>query len=289
MAWYFKAALGLLIGYCNGAIAFLSHEISHGSVVKNKTLQDVLFFFGAITFLISPTFWRFWHNKLHHGQTQQLIADPDAFPNLRIYKSSKFMKFMFPFTPGSGHIRSFTYYLFWFSFHNFVAQTYLRFRNNVFNTLNQKRVTLEFSLQIIIVLSLAIYAGPSNFVWVILLPLFAQNYLLMSYISTNHNISPLTNENDPLVNSVTVTTNPIIEFFTLNFGYHVEHHIFPTVNGAKIKPIHKLLQQKFPEQYQCMPKWKAVKALYSSPRIYKNSNELVHPETLKVTTIKDLH
>lgn len=288
LPWYLKTLLGLLIGYCNGAIAFLVHEVSHGSVVKNKTLQDILFFFGALTFMISPTFWRFWHNKMHHGMTQKLITDPDAFPSFRIYKSSKFIKFMFPFTPGSGHKRSYFYYIFWFSFHNLVAQTYLRFRNDVFKTLNQKRVTIEFALQVALVVSIAGYAGIHNFLWVVLLPMFAQNYLLMSYISTNHNLSPLTSENDPLVNSVTVTNHSILEFLSLNFGYHVEHHIFPTVNGAHIKAVHRELLKKFSKEFICMPKWKAIRALYSSPRIYKNSNELIHPETLKVTKIRDL-
>jgi hypothetical protein len=30
-----------------------------------------------------------------------------------------------------------------------------------------------------------------------------------------------------------------------------------------------------------MPKWKALKYLYQTPRLYKNSTELIHPKTLK--------
>ncbi len=289
MIWPLKLALGLFLGYCNGLLAFIGHEISHGSVVKNKKLQDFLFFFGVSPFFISPTFWRFWHNRLHHGKTQQLIQDPDAYPNFRIFKASKFMQFMYPFTPGSGHKRSLSYFFFWFSTHNFIAQTYLRFRNKVFNTLDQKRVTIEFTIQILMMAALIIYAGPKNFLWIFILPLFVQNYLLMSYISTNHNISPLTSENDPLANSITVTNNPILEYLTVNFGYHVEHHIFPTVNGVRIKEVHQALKKNFPKEFIHMPKWKAIRALYASPRIYKNSRELIHPETLKTTKISELY
>ena len=189
------------------------------------------------------------------------------------------MKFMFPFTPGSGHKRSYMYFFFWFSFHNFVAQVYLRFRNNIFNDLNQKRVTREFAAQILIGLGILAWAGPSNWLWVFLVPLFMQNYLLMSYIATNHNLSPLTDENDPLVNSLSVSNNPMLERINLNFGYHVEHHIFPTVSGARIKPVHEALVQKFGGRYQIMPKWKAMKALYSTARIYKNANTLMNPES----------
>lgn len=186
---------------------------------------------------------------------------------------------MFPFTPGSTHKRSALYFFFWFSFHNFVAQTHLRFRNKIFDSLNQRQVTIEFGAQVLIAAGLLAYAGPGNWLWVFVVPLVVQNYLLMSYISTNHNLSPLTPENDPLLNSLSVTNHPVLEFLNLNFGYHVEHHIFPTVSGVHMKRIHEELKKQFPEKYQVMPKWKAVKALYSTPRIYKNAHELINPET----------
>jgi fatty acid desaturase len=280
--WPIKVIFGLVAGCCNGILAFISHELFHGSIVRSQRAQTILGFFGALPFFISPTFWRFWHNKLHHGKTQQLIRDPDAFPNLRIYKSSRFMKMMFPYTPGSGHKRSISYFFFWFSFHNFVAQTYLRFRNSVFETLDQKQVTLEFGLQVLIAIGLLAYAGPRHWVYVLLIPLVVQNYLLMSYISTNHNLSPLTNQNDPLMNSLTVTNFNFLEFMHLNFGYHVEHHIFPTVNPVHAKVIHRELLKAFPENFQVMTKWKAVKALYATSRIYKSSHELINPETKNI-------
>lgn len=285
MAWPFKLGLGLLLGFCNGTLAFMSHEVAHGSIVKNTKLQDLLVLFGAQPFFISPTFWRFWHNKLHHGKTQQLIRDPDAFPNHRIFKTSRFSQFMFPFTPGSGHKRSALYFFFWFSFHNFVAQIYLRFRNNIFNTLDHRRVNLEFGFQILIGIAAMIYAGPSNWLWVFLVPLAVQNYLLMSYIATNHNLSPLTPQNDPLINSLTVQNPSWIEALNLNFGYHVEHHIFPSVSGKHLKTIHYRLKSLYPDTYQVMPKWEAIKALYSTPRIYKNANTFIHPETKEVVEV----
>jgi fatty acid desaturase len=278
-SWPIKLCLGLLLGYCNGTLGFICHEILHGSVIKNQKLQSVMVFFGAIPFFISPTFWRFWHNRLHHGKTQQLIFDPDAFPNLKIYKHSKFMQFMYPFTPGSGHKRSYSYFFFWFSFHIFVAESYLRFRNKIYGPLNHRQVNIEFGLQLLMALGLFIYAGSANLLWVFLIPLAVQNYVLMSYIATNHNLNPLTSENDPLVNSLTVTNHPVLEFLHLNFGYHVEHHIFPTARGSKMKDIHRELVRQFPETYLIMPKWKAMKNLYATARIYKNANVLINPET----------
>ena len=280
-AWPLKIVLGLAIGCCTGTLGFVFHEISHGSVIANRGVRTVLGFFGALPYLTSPTYWAFSHDRLHHGRSQKTIHDPDAFPTLRIYRSSRFVQFVFPFTPGSGHKRSLFYFFFWFSFHNMASQVYLRFRNRIYDSMNHRRATIELVAQIVIMTGVAIWVGPSNWLYVFLIPFAVQNYMLMSYISTNHNMSPLTSENDPLVNSLSVTNHPILEFLNLNFGYHVEHHLFPTVNGRYAKQIHRVLAEKFPDSYKIMPKSEAIRRLYRTPRIYQNSRVLVNPETME--------
>jgi fatty acid desaturase len=101
----------------------------------------------------------------------------------------------------------------------------------------------------------------------------------MSYISTNNNLSPLTKINDPLENSLSVSNHPLLEKLHFNFGYHVEHHIFPTMSGAFTKDVHQKLKEVFPETYQCMPKWEALQMLYKTSRVYKNPTTLIHPGT----------
>jgi fatty acid desaturase len=76
LTWPVKLLLGLGLGFCNGTMAFVCHELYHGAIVKSQKVQDFLGFFGAVPFFVSPTFWRYWHNRLHHGSTQQLIQPP---------------------------------------------------------------------------------------------------------------------------------------------------------------------------------------------------------------------
>lgn len=281
--WTLKVLAGFVIGQFNGSLAFISHEALHGSIIKNKYLQDLLAFFAFAPFLMSPTYWRFWHNRLHHGNTQYILKDPDAFPTMAVYRQSKFMQRLFNWTPGAKTIRSYFYFFFWFSFQSFLNQIYMRFGNKMWDEMKHTRVSIEFSLLLLMMGSLIYWVGAENFAYLVFIPFIVQNYTIMSYISTNHNISPLTKVNDPLVNSLTVTTNAIADFFHLNFGYHVEHHIFPRMSGAYTKKVHFELKKQFPETYQYMKKSDALRLLYGTPRIYKNHTTLINPKTLETS------
>lgn len=280
-AWYWKLAAGFLMGHFNAGLGFLAHETLHGSIFKSKLLQDIVGFIGLTPFLVSPSYWRFWHNYLHHGNTQLIFKDPDAFPTLSVYKRSKFMRFVYNLSPGSKHPASYFYFFYWFSFQSVLNQTYMRFKNKMWDKMDHKLVTREFAFICVLAAGYVYLVGMNNLLWLVAIPLFIQNYVILSYISTNHNISPLTKINDPLENSLTVTTNALQDIVHLNFGYHVEHHLFPRLSGRHNKKVHQLLNEMYPGKYKHMPKWRAIKYLYQTPRLYKNSDELVNPKTMK--------
>ena len=278
-AWYLKLAAAFVIGQLNASLAFFAHESLHGSIVKSKMGQDLIGFIGFLPYLVSPTYWRQWHNTLHHGNTQLIYKDPDAFPTQMVYRRSKFMRVVFDLSPGSKHPLSYFYFFYWFTFQAALNQFHMRFKNKMWQNLDHAQVTREFGMMCILVTGYVYWVGLDNLLWLIVIPFCVQNYVIMSYISTNHNISPLTKVNDPLVNSLTVTTNSFWSFIHLNFGYHVEHHLFPRVSCSHAKIIHKHLVEMYPEKYQHMPKWTALKIIYRTPRIYKNATELIHPKT----------
>ena len=146
MHWALKLLAGFVIGQFNAGLAFVSHENLHGSVVGNKHVQDIISLFTFAPFLMSPTYWRFWHNRLHHGNTQYILRDPDAFPTLTVFKQSKFMQAIFNLTPGSKTIRSFFYFFYWFSFQSFLNQIYMRFGLKMWFEMKHGCVFIEFGL-----------------------------------------------------------------------------------------------------------------------------------------------
>ncbi len=277
--WLVKLPISILMGIALAGNTFLAHEVCHGAIVKNKKLQNALGFIGLAPFLISPTYWRFWHNTLHHGNTQLLYKDPDAFPTRMVWKKSKFMQFVYPLSPGSGYLRSYFYFFYWFSFQAVLNQAYMRFGNKMWAKMDHNQVTKEFSAIIGLAAIYIYFVGYQAPLWLVFIPFFAMNYTVMSYISTNHNISPYTKINDPLVNSLSVTNNRIFEFLNLNFGYHTEHHLFPAMPASQAKKVSAKLKEMYPDKYKIMPKSQALRMLYATPRIYKNRDILINPET----------
>jgi len=110
--------------------------------------------------------------------------------------------------------------------------------------------------------AVASLVGASAFVFVYLLPLIVANVIVMSFIVTNHNLSPLSPINDPLYNSLSVTLPRALEWLTLDFGFHVEHHLFPTMSTRHGRVVRRVLMDRFGERYQSLPLTAALRRLH---------------------------
>jgi fatty acid desaturase len=138
---------------------------------------------------------------------------------------------------------------------------------------------LETLLGVAMWSAVAVWIGGLAFLFGFVLPLFIANGIVMSFILTNHLLSPLTNVNDPLANSLTVSTPRWLAWLTLGFGFHVEHHLFPAMSARHAPKVRRLLKTLWPDRYQSMSLLRATAALHRSPRIYKTAHTLVDPET----------
>ena len=121
--------------------------------------------------------------------------------------------------------------------------------------------------------------GPWSFLFVYVVPVLVANGIVMSYIATNHFLNPLTETNDPLANTLSVTAPRWLERLHLQFGYHVEHHLFPAMSTRHAPPVRDLLIARWPERYQSMPLWRALLRLARTARVYKSDTVLVDPRS----------
>lgn len=276
-SWGVNIVLSVLIGHSLGIVGFLGHEINHGAVVRNKKAIALL---GSVCFAhwgLHSKAWMNQHNRLHHKNTQDSCKDPDCFGRIQYYKYSRKLKNMELFLPGSGSLLSYTFLFWWFSFHTIYI---VWFNPYIFNKSSDKIISQIFMIAVYSCwLGISISLHPFGFLFFFLIPIFISNFLIMSYIVTNHFLNPLTEDvNDPLVNSLTVDTPALIRFLHLNFNYHVEHHLFPSVNPHHAPVISKLLKERYPNKYQHMSHLKAIRLIYQRPKFYYDEGTLIHPK-----------
>jgi len=123
--------------------------------------------------------------------------------------------------------------------------------------------------------------GPWSFLFIYVVPLLVANAIIMSYIATNHFLNPLTEVNDPLANTLSVTAPRWLEWLHLQFGYHVEHHLFPMVSGRHAPAVRDALVRLYGDRYLSMPHARALRLLYTRPKLHDTHDTLIDPRTMR--------
>ena len=275
--WPLELLLSLLVGASFAGLTFVGHEALHGAIVRNRPLRRAVGWLGFLPFAVSPRLWEVWHNRVHHGNTNHPGVDPDAYPALAEYNASLSLRRVTDWvSPGRGRALGVVSLLVGFtvqSSHMLLAARALKFLDR-----RQYRLALfETASAWALWIALAIAIGPRPFLLAFGIPLVVGNAIIMSLILTNHSLSPHTEVNDPLVNSLSVSGHRFFDWLTLGFGFHVEHHLFPAMSGRHMPKLRAIVQTLFPERYQGLPYFRALLLLHRSPRVYKDDTTLVDP------------
>jgi fatty acid desaturase len=278
LPWLAAPLLSLVIGIAFAGLTFLGHETLHGAIVREPHLRHLVGWIAFSPFVVSPRLWTAWHNRVHHGNTQHAGKDPDAYPTLRQYRQSRAIRFATQIAPGLRRLRGASTPLIGFS----VQSAHMLCAARARGFLSAKEHTYaiaETLLGLALWAAMAMATGGAVFVFGFALPLLVANAIVMSFILTNHSLSPLTDINDPLLNSLSVTTPRFIEWLSLGFGYHVEHHLFPAMSARHGPAVRSLLRVRYPGKYQSMSLFRATAALHTSARVYKDATTLLDPKT----------
>ncbi|MCL5965045.1 MAG: fatty acid desaturase [Deinococcus sp.] len=270
--WWAKLLLSLPIGYAFIGLGFFAHEVLHGAVTKNPLLRSVV---GTIAFFplcIGARLWRRWHNVEHHGSTQHPDDDPDAMSTLEAMRERPELQVFHRLIPWFRSFLLFFSFTFWFTFH---GQMMLKRFLPEFKGKERAVVLFQAVLPFAFWAALAFGVGAWNFVFIFVLPWSMANIVAMSYIATNHLLNPLTATNDPLMNSLTVRSPRLVEWLHLGFGYHTEHHVFPTISPRYARKVGELLKKMWPERYNELPHWRALYYLWKTPRLYRDHRNLI--------------
>jgi len=278
LPWFGRLLISLVIGCSFAGLTFLGHEALHGAVVRGKKLRRALGWVGFLPFVVSPRLWEAWHNRVHHQNTNRPAEDPDAYPTLAEYRKSSLVRAVTALAPGRKRLRGVLSLLFGFTIQSVHMLVDAR-RRKWLTPAEHRRAVVETSLGVAFWTVVASALGPLGFLFGYVLPLLVANAIVMGFILTNHSLSPHTDVNDPLLNSLSVTGPRWFEWLTLGFGYHVEHHLFPAMSARHAPALREILRARWPARYQSLPLLRALRALHRSPRVYETDTTLVDPKT----------
>ncbi|RIH81418.1 Delta(12)-fatty-acid desaturase [Calidithermus terrae] len=274
-----KLLLSFGIGYAFIGMGFLAHEILHGAVTKNPVLRSITGTIAFVPLMVGARLWRKWHNVEHHGSTQHPEDDPDAMGTLESATKRPIVQWAFRQVPALRSFFLFFAWTFWFTLH---AHMMLRRFFPDFKPNERPAVIFQAILPPLVWLGVLLLVGPLNFLFVFVIPWVIANFIAMSFIATNHLLNPITETNDPLLNSLTVRNPRWLEWLTLGFGYHIEHHVFPVLSPKYAHIVAAKIKELWPERYNELPHWKALVYLWKTPRLYRDHRNLIEPTTGKV-------
>jgi fatty acid desaturase len=276
--WFVVPIISLVIGGCFAGLTFIGHEAVHGGIVRGRNARLVLGWIGFAPFTISPRLWQAWHDRVHHANAN-LVDDPDMYPTLEEYRGSKKIRFFVnAFSLGGRRWRGAFSLILGFT----VQAAHQLFAARRRGFLKPRAFTfaiLETLAGVAVWATVAALVGFVPFLFIYVVPLVIANIIVMSFILTNHGLSPRVEINDPLISGLSVTAPRWIELLTLQFGYHVEHHLFPAVSSRHARKIRDAIRERWPERYQSMSLPAALLALHRTARIYKDDVTLVDPMT----------
>jgi fatty acid desaturase len=276
--WPLVPLLSLAIGVSFACLTFVAHEAMHGGIVRGRTVRHIIGWIGFLPFTLSPRLWAAWHDRVHHANANA-AADPDMYPTLAEYRASRKIRFFVDaFSLGGRRWRGVLSLLLGFTVQS-LQQLLFAGRRGLLRPRAFRLAILETLAGVAVWAVVAALVGPVPFLFVFGLPLLVANTIVMSFILTNHSLSPRVEINDPLVSGLSVTAPRWIEWLTLQFGYHVEHHLFPAMSSRHARTVRELLRRRWPGRYQSMPLRVALRELHRTSRIYKDAVTLIDPRT----------
>lgn len=277
--------LALVMGNSVIVLLFSSHELMHGSTIRNSPrIIRAFSLLGLAMLWMPPTLWKSVHNRVHHSKTNSL-ADPDR--NYLHEQPNNWGKGIQNLFVPSAEVNPL-----WLTVGMATAWGVHTFRNLtsvlLFNSESVDYVPAAFTVsakdrRAILGEFLAIFAIHLSIVAYLqfdLLKLVLSYFLpigigyagLIFYIYTNHMFCRMTSINDPLINSASLRVPKIFDLLHLNFSYHTEHHIFPGMNSEYYPLVRELLEIHYPGRMNLVDAGEAWRLLRTTPRHYIDEN-----------------
>ena len=280
LRWFVALGLAIVLGNLYGSLMFLTHEIGHGGVVQSRRLATALMYPGCAVFLFSPHLWVIWHNRSHHGHTNRPDQDPDSFGTLGHFAEvPRWHRVGARLYPGPGFLHAGVCILL-AAFFTVQAQSVLWTKSRTlpgYDSLNRRRAVAESLAMLAFWVTIAVATGWWGTLFVVVVPWFVANTVVLSYVATNHMLRPLSPTTDSLRTTMGVSTFRLLDRLHMHFSHHVEHHLFPSMPTSSAPAVRRVLRDRYEGEYLAPPHGRALRLLLRTPRFYDGPDALAEP------------
>jgi fatty acid desaturase len=278
--WPLAILCSLIIGHLYGSLTFVGHDITHGASIGRGWGRTLVTYLSFTIYGVSPHLWVAWHHYAHHGQTNVIGRDPDNFGTLGEFaEGGRWNRLMMRLAPGSGRGVSAIYL---FLFFTLQGQGVLWNKSREmpdFRGVSRARALIDTGLMAAFWITVALLAGPWGALLVVLIPMLVSNFVVMSYIVTTHMLCPMVPARDTLRTSMSVTTWKVLDVLHFHFSHHLEHHLFPAMCSWYYPLVRRSLRRHLGPDYLAPSHWRALRAIFTTPRLYDRFHTLVDPFT----------
>lgn len=222
--WFLLIPFYVLSAASLHGISLFTHEAVHGTLCRNRVLNDVCGALCAFPVLQTCRAYRVLH--LNHHTHLGDSGDPDHYQN---YTRWTWMVFIMNW------LRLLIGYPVYIS-----AIPVLGWRQGTVND----RVWIVAEVCTLITIVVLILNSGLAIEWMIhgwLIPMFLINTMVNIRGMSQHTL--LENAADPVRGTRTILTIPIVRFFMCNENYHLEHHLYPGIPWYGLPQAHESLNQ----------------------------------------------
>ena len=287
--WHFmvKFPLALILGGAYFVLWNASHEILHGSVVKNKTMRIILAQFGMLVFGYSSK--KFLVEHFLHHKFLTIVGKDLAFTSV-IYKPEKNFLAKFYFSCSSFYTRLLGVLFIGIAFE---IMAYKNFSHSNTISINLKNENIKSFAILSLWLALCFLGGWSGSFFAVLLPIACANFLWGIETLAHHFLTPTHEEHEDfsiLEATIDQKAPRWLDFLTLNGSHHLEHHLFPSMNWKYLPLVRQGLLKHAPEQFRCVSYWKLAHVLFTKGiiRHAHKKDVIINPKTLEETSTTEI-
>lgn len=227
--WVLLVPLYLLAAASLHGISLFTHEAVHGTLCRNRVLNDVLGAACAIPVLQNCSAYRVLHLRHHDHLGEE--GDPDHYAN---YTRWSWMVF------GMNWARLMVGYPVYI-----LAIPVLGFRHG---TAKARCGILAEALATALIIA-AIVISPMPMAWIVqawVIPMLFINTFVNIRGMSQHTL--LEHADDEIEGTRSILTIPLVRFFMCNENYHLEHHLYPGVPWHHLPQVHQALKEELTER-----------------------------------------